>query len=120
MYVKVAGQESQFGVKSDVVTLYAPKVTSHISQRIYEHLRTRRSCITWVITPALGALLVYLSIAVWRHPYAISHNPQNMGASVLSALFTWALGLWRTLSLLAVGGLIRQAVSDVSAPDVNF
>ena len=99
---------------------YAPKVTSRISQRIYEHLRTRRSRITWVITPALGAPLVYFGIAAWRHPYAISHNPQNMGASVLSALFTWALGLWRTLSLLAVGGLIRQAVSDVSAPDVNF
>jgi hypothetical protein len=63
---------------------------------------------------------VGFGIAMWRHPYAISHNPQNMGASVLSALFTWALGLWQTLSLLAVGGLIWQAVSDVSATDVNF
>lgn len=80
----------------------------------YERVRTRRSRVLWTFTPAIGATLVGFGLAVWRHPHVVSNSPQNTKATLLSALFTWALGLWRSVSLLAVGSLIRQANSDVS------
>lgn len=78
----------------------------------FEHMRTRTSRFAWVSTPAFGAALVGFGVVTWRHPYVVSNSPKTTG--FFFALFTWGLGLWRTLSLLAVNSLIRQANSDVS------
>ena len=79
----------------------------------YENVRTRSSGIIWAFTPALGATLVGFGLATWRHPHVISYSPQNVRTTLFSALFTWGLGLWRSLSLVAVSSLILQANSDV-------
>jgi hypothetical protein len=85
----------------------------------YENVRTRRSRILWAFTPVFGGTLVGFSIATWRHPHIVSHSPQDTRATLFSALFTWGIGLWRSASLLAISGLIRQANSDVSTFDEN-
>ena len=85
----------------------------------YDNSWTRRSRITWVFTPAFGAALVAFGIATWRHHHVVSYSPQSTNATLFSALFTWALGLWRTLSLVAVAGLIRKANSEVGGLSGN-
>ena len=85
----------------------------------YANTRTRRSRVIWTFTPAIGATLVGFSLAMWRHPHVVSYSPTNTRATLFTALFTWSLGLWRSLSLLAVTALIRQANSDVS-PLINI
>ena len=80
----------------------------------YGNIRTGRSRVMWIFTPAIGATLVSFGFATWRHPHVLSSSLQNTRATLFTALFTWALGLWRSLSLLAVGTLIRQGDSDVS------
>jgi hypothetical protein len=80
----------------------------------YGNIRTCRSQVIWTFTPAIGATLVGFSLAMWRHPHIVSYSPKNTRATLFTALFTWSLGLWRSLSLLAVITLIRQANSDVS------
>jgi hypothetical protein len=85
----------------------------------YENLRTRGSRIAWVFTPILGAILVAFGITAWRHPLVVSHKPPNSGTTSLFSLFTWCLGLWRSISLLAVSGLIQQANSEVSTLHVK-
>jgi hypothetical protein len=85
----------------------------------YENLRTRGSRIAWVFTPILGAILVVFGITAWRHPLVVSHKSPNSGTTSLFSLFTWCLGLWRSISLLAVSGLIQQGNSDVSTLHVK-
>lgn len=80
----------------------------------YENIRTSRSRVIWTFTPAIGATLVGFGLATWRHPHVLSHSLQYTRATLFTALFTWGLGLWRSLSLLAVSALIRQGNSDVS------
>jgi hypothetical protein len=91
--------------------------TPHQLLERYENVRTHRSRIIWAFTPALGVTLVGFGLAAWRHPHIISHSPQNARATLFSALFTWGLGLWRSLSLIAISALVRQANSDVSIID---
>ena len=88
--------------------------TSDQLLRRYEIMRTRRSRTVWVATPVLGAALVGFGIHAWRQPYVIPISPQDTRATLLSSLFTWSIGLWRSVSLLAIYALIRQANSDVS------
>jgi hypothetical protein len=85
----------------------------------YENLRTRGSRISWVFTPILGAILVAFGLATWRRPHVVSHESPNSGTTSLFFFFTWGLGLWRSISLLAVSGLIRQANSEVSTLDLK-
>jgi hypothetical protein len=80
----------------------------------YENMRTGSSRITWAVTPALGTILVGFGIAATLRPLVASYSPQSTKATLFSALFTWGLGIWRSLSLLAVSSLIQQANSDVS------
>lgn len=89
-------------------------VPSPLRER-YENIWIRNSRFSWAFTPTMGAMLVALGISVYRHPRVVSKSPQNTTAVLFSALFTWGLGLWRSLSLLAVSSLVRQANSDVSS-----
>jgi len=91
--------------------------TSNQLLQRYEIMRIRRSRIVWVATPIFGAVLVGFGIHTWRQPYVIPISPQDTRATLLSSLFTWSIGLWRSVSLLAIYALIRQANSDVSPFD---
>lgn len=83
----------------------------------YENVRAHMSRIAWAFTPALGATLVAFGIAASRYPHVVSRSPQGSSATFFSALFTWGLGVWRSLSLFAITNLIQQANSDVSILD---
>ena len=88
-------------------------VTPNIFRERYENIRIRSSRFSWAFTPTMGAMLVAFGISAYRNPRVISISPQNTRATLLSALFTWTLGLWRTLSLVAVSSLVRRANSNV-------
>jgi hypothetical protein len=96
---------------------HSNSVTSNQLLQRYEIMRTRRSHSAWVVTPVFGAALVAFGIATWRHPYVFRMSPDDERATLFSALFTWGIGLWRSVSLLPINALIRQANSDVSAVD---
>jgi hypothetical protein len=79
----------------------------------YENIRIRNSRFSWAFTPTMGAMLVAFGISAYRHPRVISKSPGNTTVALFPALFTSGLGLWRSLSLLAVSSLVRRANSDV-------
>jgi hypothetical protein len=82
----------------------------------YENVLARWPLIAWAYAPALGASLVGFGIAIWRRPYVVSHLPLDRNATLLSALFTWGMGVWRSLSLFAISNLTQQGNSDVGPP----
>jgi hypothetical protein len=92
-------------------------VAPNVLLKCYESVQDHMSRIAWVFTPALGAALVGFGGAIWRHPHVVSQLPLNTNTTLFSALFTWGLGVWRSVSLLAISNLIQQANSDVSTPD---
>ncbi|KAF7982507.1 hypothetical protein HWV62_28106 [Athelia sp. TMB] len=63
----------------------------------------------WVLTPLLGAGLVGLGIVGYVRPRTVGGGGR---AGLYAALFTWALGVWRSAALLGVGALVRQGNSD--------
>jgi hypothetical protein len=83
----------------------------------YENMWAYMPRIAWAFTPALGAMLVAFGIAVARHPHVVTRSPQGTSATFFSALFTWGLGVWRSVSLFAINNLIQQVNSDVSTLD---
>jgi hypothetical protein len=83
-------------------------------QERYKNIRIHSSRFLWVFTPTIGAMLVIFGIFVYRYPRIVSTSPQNTKAAFFSALFTWSLGIWRSVSLLGISSLIRCANSDVS------
>lgn len=95
-----------------------PPVPQNPPLERYENMQAGRSRIAWAYTPVLGALLVGFGVTTWRHPYVISLLPLDRKAAFFSALFTWGLGIWRSVSLFAIAYLIRQANSDVSTLDI--
>jgi hypothetical protein len=90
------------------------EVASNQLLQRYEIMRTNRSRKAWVMMPIFGAALVGFGIATWRRPHVVSVLPHGRRATLFSALFTWGIGIWRSLSLVAFSALIRQANSDVS------
>jgi hypothetical protein len=102
------------------VDLLQSTATQNVLVKFYESMSTSNSRMAWIFTPALGAVLVGVGIATLRHPIVVSQSPHDAETVFFPALFTWGLGIWRSLSLLAIGGLIRQANSDVSTFKVHF
>ena len=67
----------------------------------------------WMVTPALGSTLVGFGIAAYVRPRIVG-PPQGSRDIIFSALFTWAIGLWRSVSLVGIHTMIHRANSEVS------
>ena len=93
----------------------------------YETMQTRTSRVAWLFTHLLGELLPGFGIAIWSHPHVVSYTMQDTKASLFSLLFTLALGLWRTILLLAQDQRVTRpkrpkiySKTDVFASFANF
>lgn len=78
-----------------------------------ERIDNARIRYAWMMTPALGAALVALGLEVNFRPHAIA-SAEGSRASLYASMFTWAIGIWRSMSLVGVMALLRRANSDVS------
>jgi len=82
-------------------------------KHVLEHYGGMNTRFAWMLTPGLGAALVGFAIASYMHPHIVG-PPQGMKDVLFSTLFTWGIGLWRSVSLIGINALILWANSDVS------
>ena len=83
------------------------------SNHVLEYYGNANNRFVWMLTPGLGVALVGFGIASYVHPHIVG-PPQGTKDVLFSALFTWGVGLWRSVSLIGINAIIRWATSDVS------